>query len=541
MAMSRTSEQNFRHACVLTVIGSLLLTVPSGPSLMAESKRSFIAGVNYPWIAYGHDFGKNQWGHDGLVTGGWTYQTFVDSQGFTDTRFSKPEAHSGAGSLSLTADLIGQHPNKAKGEVYIDLRNHTPPGVSVPVNLTDATVSCWLFLPRGSSGDPNAPNGVQFFFKSDGFFSLYTRYQNIRSDQEEGWVQFTADASGPPDYVDPQYDQTKVIAVGLKISINASSGATLAGTIFLDDYVLNATPAITFDFERLEVEDDFSHLQQTLGKCSTPAVRVFVFADGRAAPEFAADDQVTGLDEYFFLDFDALLEAAKQHNLMVIPVLLDFSWFNLATFENGVQLGGRSNIVRNSGRRQAFLDKALKPFVERYCENSQIMAWEVINEPEWATKELPTGFQTTDPVALAEMQEFVGLCAQTIHSCARQKVTVGSARRMWVQYWLGLGLDLYQFHWYEHFSSEEPFPWQPYSQLALDKSAIVGEVPTANSRYSTLDYLLGAANGGYGGLLLWSYRLRDDVSEYANARSMLEGWCGASPRRRAVRTLDGGK
>jgi hypothetical protein len=439
------------------------------------------------------------------------------------------------GSLSLTADLIGQHPNKAKGEVYIDLRSHTPPGVSVPVNLTNVTVSCWLFLPSGSSGNPNAPNGVQFFFKSQGFYSLYTPYQNIRPDQEGKWVQFTADASGPAGYVDPQYDQTKVIVVGLKISINDLSNATLAGEVFLDDYVLNTAPAIAFDFERLEVENDFIALQQALGKCSANAVRVFVFADGRAAPEFAFDDQVTGLDEYFFPDFDALLEAAKQHNLKVIPVLLDFSWFNLATFESGVQLGGRSSIVRNPDRRQAFLDKALRPLVERYCDHPQIMAWEVINEPEWATKELPTGFQTTDPVSLAEMKEFVRLCAQAIHSCARQKVTVGSARRMWVQNWRGLGLDLYQFHWYEHFSSEEPFPWLPYSQLALDKPAIVGEVPTANSRYSTRDYLLGAAVGGYQGLLLWSYRLRDDVSDYANARSMLEGWCGASPRRRAVR------
>jgi hypothetical protein len=32
----------------------------------ASTGRPFLIGVNYPWIAYGHDFGENGWGH-GLV------------------------------------------------------------------------------------------------------------------------------------------------------------------------------------------------------------------------------------------------------------------------------------------------------------------------------------------------------------------------------------------------------------------------------------------------------------------------------------------
>ena len=535
MAISRIARRTSGDVRILTVMIILLLLASCVPSLRAEPKRSFMTGVNYPWIAYGHDFGKNQWGHDGLMTGGWTYQTYFDSQGLVDARFSRSKAHSGAGSLRLTADLNGHHPTKAKGEVYIDLRTHTPRGVSVPIDLTNAVVSCWLFLPDGSSGDASAPNGVQLFFKSEGFSSLYTPYQNIRSDQEGSWVQFTADATTGA-YVAPGYDPARVIAVGLKIAINNDSADTFAGEMFLDDYVLGTAPAISFDFEKLEVENDFATLAQALGECSAPAVRVFVFADGRAAPEFGTDDHVTGLDDLFFEDFDVLLEAARQHGLGVIPVLLDFTWFDLGRLENEVQLGGRSGVLRNANRRQAFLDNAVEPLVRRYCDNSQIVAWEVINEPEWATKELPTGFQTTDPVALAEMQEFVRLCAETIHSCAGQKVTVGSARRMWLHHWSGLGLDLYQFHWYEHFSVEEPFPWHRYSKLGLDKPVIVGEVPTAGSRYSTRDYLLAASTGGYEGLLLWSYRAQDDKSGYAGARSMLEGWCGASPRRRAVRS-----
>ena len=532
MAISWISHQISKRVLVLAVI--ITLPVAAG----AQSKSSFTTGVNYPWIAYGHDFGKNAWGHDGLITGGWTYQTYVDSRGFVDSHLSKAIAHSGEGSLSITADLIGKHPQKSKGEVYIDIRNHTPADITVPVDITHATVSCWLYLPRGSAGDPSMANGVQFFFKSGkDFRSLYTPYQNLRIDQEERWVRFTADAA-VGEFVDKGFDPAQVIAVGVKVAINDESFETFAGTIFLDDYALGTAPAVAFDFERLEVQTDFLALQQTLGQCSAPAIRVFVFADGRAAPEFGPfDDQVTGLDEYFFQDFDALLEAAKEHDLMIIPVLLDFTWFDRPPPENGVQLGARSGVLRNSSWRQAFLDQAVKPFVQRYCGNPQIMAWEVINEPEWATKELttPSDFPTMDPVALAEMQEFVRLAALAIHSCPGSKVTVGSARRMWLQYWTGLGLDLYQFHWYDHFVDEEPLPWYPYTQLGLDKPAFVGEVPTAKTNYSTEDYLLAAAGGGYDGLLVWSYRAGDNVSGFANARSVLEGWCSASPRRRAVR------
>jgi hypothetical protein len=113
---------------------------------------------------------------------------------------------------------------------------------------------------------------------------------------------------------------------------------------------------------------------------------------------------------------------------------------------------------------------------------------------------------------------------------------VGSARRQWLQYWSGLGLDLYQFHWYDWMASAEPYPWLPYSQLALDKPAVVGEVPTAMTGQTTRDFLMSAADAGYQGLLVWSYRAGDKRSEYANARSMLESWCGAIPRRRSVRS-----
>jgi hypothetical protein len=489
----------------------------------AQVGEEFMVGINYPWIAYGHDFGGNAWGHDGLTTNGWTYQTYTDSQGFTDTRVCSEKACSGEASLCITADLQGQDQHKANGEVYVDLRNHPPPGITAPINLEGVTVHCKLWLPKGSAGYSHAPNGVQLFFKSEGWLSWYSEWINIQPAWEGVCHTITVNLSDQPGRKDLQFDPTKVIAVGVKVAINSSSDAKLQGTIYLDDYILETDPPITFDFEQLEVERDFAALHEVLSECSTAVVRVFIFADGRASPEFAENGEVEGFDEYFFEDFDALVKAAQEYDIMLIPVLLDYLWFNSPEFVNGAQLGGHSDIIRDPAKRQTFIDNALRPLVERYCDNSQIIAWDVINEPEWAIEELGNVL-VGDPVKLKEMQNFVQLCAETIHECASQKVTLGSARLMWLDYWKGLGLDFYQFHWYDKYEEEEPFPWPLYSQLGLDKPCIIGEVPTDNTQYSTGRYLKAACRRGYQGLLVWSYRGSDEYSDFSQAEPYLERW-----------------
>jgi hypothetical protein len=456
---------------------------------------------------------------------------FQDSQGFTDARPSTEKAHSGQASLRITADLIGQHPNKANGEVYLDLRNHAPVDpsnpcrrVAVPMNLRGMKINCWIWLPRGSAGPADARNGVQLFCKSVGFHSLYGPWMNILPDWEEKWVQIEMTVSNSAD--SPLFDPTNVIALGFKAAINSASNATISGPIYLDDYALETNPKITFDFERLEVERDFADLRSVLDRwCSERAARVFVFANGAAAPSFAPNGEVIGLDENFFQDFDALLNAARQSNIFLMPVLLDFYWCDTLKIESGVQVGGRSEIIRDQNKRQTFLDRALGPLIERYRNEPRIIAWDLINEPEWAMQEVPKDFQVGDPVLVSQMQDFVRQCAEVIHSRSLHPVTVGSARRKWLGYWRGLGLDFYQFHWYDKFEAEEPFPWLPYHELRLDRPCIIGEVPTASTRYSVSQFLEAAYDGGYHGLLVWSYRASDDFSDFCRAAPQLNQWC----------------
>lgn len=90
------------------------------------------------------------------------------------------------------------------------------------------------------------------------------------------------------------------------------------------------------------------------------------------------------------------------------------------------------------------------------------------------------------------------------------------------------GPTFIQFHWYDKFAIEEPFPWAPYAELGLDKPCLIGEVATASTEHTAEEYLQAACAGGYQGLLLWSYRAGDEFSSFARARAGLARWC-ASP------------
>ncbi len=279
----------------------------------------------------------------------------------------------------------------------------------------------------------------------------------------------------------------------------------------------------------MELDAQFEAVQRRRGRGLSLA-RFFIFCDGRAAPVFAPDGSVTGLDDVFYRDFDVLVRTAERHGVLLVPTLLDFGWCAVPTTVSGVQLGGHSAVIRDAAKRQSFLDRALQPLLERYGRHPAIFAWDVCNEPEWIIDEIPESFRRNhDLVPLAEMRAFVRSCAAYVHRLTpTQLVTVGSARRKWLQHWTGCDLDFYQFHWYDHFQSEEPFPWRPYAELGLDKPCLIGEVPTDNTRFTLGDFVDAAGAGGYSGVLFWSYGARDAFSNMCSLRD------GRPPRPRPI-------
>jgi hypothetical protein len=501
--------------------------VVRGPAY-GQSARVFQLGWNHPWIGYGHDFGS-AWGHDGLSTSGWTHGTHLDTRGFTDAQVVR-DPETGGGALRISADLVGGHPNRSSGEVHISLIDHWPfqctgPETPTSLDLDGALIRYRLRLPRGSAGSLSAPNGLQLVLKTrlddERWPSLYTRWENVSSPWEGREITLVADASlAEAARIDPGFDPRRVSLIGLKLGMNPASTAALEGVIYFHELVVDNDPALVFDFDRLQVERDFRAVQEHASRAFS-IVRIFVFCDGRASPRFADDGGVAGLDERFYRDFDALVDAADRNRIRLIPTLLDFHWCAKPSTVGGVRVGGHAEIIRNPTLRQTFLDQALRPLVVRYADRDCIFAWDVINEPEWVLDDVPGSLhEGVDLVTLRQMREFIAACAQYVHRFApAHLVTLGSARRRHLAHWTRLGLDLYQFHWYDKFQPEEPFPWQPYEELGLDKPCIVGEVPTSATRYTPAQFITAAESGGYSGLLLWSYRARDDFS---NFRSMME-------------------
>jgi hypothetical protein len=490
-----------------------------------------LLGWNHPWIGYGHDFGENAWGHDGLSTNGWTVERFPDSRGFIDSEVVRGFGASGTGSLRISADLMGGHPSRARGEVHVVLTDHLaapcPRGGEPHVNLEKVGVRCAVWLPPGSAGSPSAPNGVQFFFKTrvseEQWSSLYTAWQNIQPAWEGRWTTLTAqvDTSGAA-FVDPGFDATRVSLVGLKIGINAESAATIQGPLYLDDYVLETMPPMIFDFEEPELLTQFKGVQsvQDIAQGHLPVVRLFVFGDGRASPEFTGSGHVSGLDAVFFRDFDVLVDAAARANVWVMPVLLDFHWCDERRTVSDVPLGGHADVIREPDKRRTFLD-VLERVLQQYGHHPAIVAWDIINEPEWVIPDLPDRDPAealavpVEPVPLADFQEFVRACADRVHRLTDDFVTVGSARRKWLKSWQGLGLDFYQFHWYEKFAlSGEPFPWPHASELGLDRPVVIGEVPRHGTGISPAAFIEAAQTQGYPALLFWSCRARDPFSGF---------------------------
>jgi hypothetical protein len=480
----------------------------------------FFTGWNLPWFGYGHDVGE-AWGHDGFSTSGWSRETFRGSAGFTDLRLVTSGGRSGRGALRIDSAVESLHPDVASGEVHVHLGDHGPglcPTSAVPpfLDLENAVVTCRVWLPPDSTGPPGAPNGIQFVFKtrvSDSEWrSLYTRWQNIQPAWQGRCVDLTARVSpAEAALVQPGFNPRAVMVAGLKVSAGALPGGRVQGPIDLDRFTLDGPMPMTFDFADSEIARHLAAMRDATDGAFTVA-RVFLFGDGRATPEFAADGTVAGLDAKVTRDLDALLAGAERAGVRLVLVLWDFSMCSQPRHMSGVQLGGRSEVVR---RPESFL-ATLAQLLDRYGAHPAVLAWEVMNEPEWVVHENPDRRPAieVDAVSLREMRRFVGQCAALVRQRTIHQVTLGSARFTWLPWWQGLGLDFYQAHWYDHFARDEPFPWRPVEQLGLDRPCVVGEVPLQNTRFTPADYLRAARDGGYSGVLYWSCRARDAYSGF---------------------------
>jgi hypothetical protein len=239
------------------------------------------------------------------------------------------------------------------------------------------------------------------------------------------------------------------------------------------------------------------------------AVRWFLLCDGRSGIRFTRAGTPMGPDDRLFADMDAALAAAAENDLKIIFVLLDFLWFGAAAAVGGVQVRGRGGAVAGGYKQRALRRRVLRPLLRRYGGSPAVLAWDIVNEPEWATRGLAGDGSTAMP--FSAMRRFIRRTARLVHRCTRQLATVGLASAAGLPLARGCGLDFYQVHWYDRWQEAAPLE-RPVEAWGLDRPLLLGEFPTRNSGRGPEAIVAAARDSGYCGALAWSWLAADRSS-----------------------------
>ncbi len=251
------------------------------------------------------------------------------------------------------------------------------------------------------------------------------------------------------------------------------------------------------------------HLQALKGR-GIDVLRWFLFCDGRAGIRFSAAGTPLGPDDSLYADIDAALETVAAEGMKVIFVLLDFLWLDKAAWINGVQTRGRSKVISGAYKQQALRRRVIAPLLERYGRSTAVLAWDVINEPEWATRGWDGGIIGAS-VSFWTMRRFIKRIARLVHRHTRHLATVGLGNASGLPLVRDTGLDFYQVHWYDRWQEVAPLE-RPVAELGLDRPLLLGEFPTQNSSRSPEAIVNASRNSGYCGALAWSLLAEDKFS-----------------------------
>ena len=235
--------------------------------------------------------------------------------------------------------------------------------------------------------------------------------------------------------------------------------------------------------------EQLDDLRQNAG---TRVTRWYVFNDAAQYLLFDGDGRVSGLPPEFFESFDATLELARARGIHVIPVLLD-TRLRARVPRDGLPRTYRYELIADATARQRYLDYALRPLLQRYGRDPTILAWSVVNEPEWATVHPDPDYV---PMDVEAMRVLIRDSVRYVHTYATQPATLDSGGLPWLMDptyegapspWKGLGLDLYLVHWYDWIDDlcAECSPYRrPAASLGLDRPVLITEFPTNHSGYA---------------------------------------------------------
>ena len=251
-----------------------------------------------------------------------------------------------------------------------------------------------------------------------------------------------------------------------------------------------------------EVRDDF----RAMAGAGMEVARWFVFTDGRGGVEWSESGELTGIAGRFFDDMDAALEISAATGVRVCLVLVDFAWID-------------DPIRRAALESPAFLDRVLDPFLDRYGRHDAIHSLDIINEPDWVTRELAAKPERAF-WSLDQLRAFVSGTSNRIRNKSAVLITLGGGRVKFAKEWDDpiYGLDFIQIHSYPDVRYQDrdvSIFSQSAADFGLTKPLLIGEFPSnprlhpprhLSPAYTLDDYLNLAREGGYLGAWPWSYK-----------------------------------
>lgn len=240
---------------------------------------------------------------------------------------------------------------------------------------------------------------------------------------------------------------------------------------------------------------------------------------------FGVDGAPSGIGGTLEADVQKALELADQNDIYLMLTLFSFDTFGPTRDEYGIHITGLAPIVRDPAKSAKLCANLVGPVadaVESSPYRRRMIAWDLINEPEWAmTGPSLYGDPAFEPdseveaVGHAQMETFLAGVITELRKHSTAQVTLGSAAIKWGKAWTHLDLDFYQVHYYDWV-----YEWYPYSKVTpansgmAGKPVLMGEFPNAGlSAIASKGYPARTASQlagdlwslGYAGALTWAY------------------------------------
>ncbi len=263
-----------------------------------------------------------------------------------------------------------------------------------------------------------------------------------------------------------------------------------------------------FSWHEMRLDVDFAALREA----GVDLVRVFLLGDLRTGVILDDAGAVSGLDECVGSDLASLIDAAKKHEISVMPVLIDFLAADgvkdreLGPGEDMVWLEGEHpELLVDARKRRSLLDNAIRPLVRAVAQLQEqygnIHSIDIANE-------IGNAKAVVKPDQFDQIKEFVRACARVIETEAPGiPATLGTRDRSdLVRYWRDIDLGLRQFHFYDDFGEEGLVLDYPAACLGFEEDVLAGEVDPTGDVAAKVETI---RRNGYRGVLFWSLHERD--------------------------------